>query len=108
MRVSKRVAHGGHDGCGFLPTRGVLFQPLGEISAIEIIRDDEHLPVLGAGVMDRHDARVMQPGELTSLLEQSFGFRLRNVRAEAKHLDGDRTVELRVVAEVHGTETAGP
>ena len=85
----------------------VVFQPLREVRAIEIIRDDVHLPLVQADVVDRHDAGVAQPCEPAGLLEEALGLGVRHVGAAAEDLDGHGPVELRVVAEVHRAEAAG-
>ena len=83
-------------------------QPPAEVGAVEEIRDDVDLPPVQADVMDRHDAGVAQLREPAGLLEESLRLGLRHLGAAAEDLDGHGPVELRVVAEVHRAEAAGP
>jgi hypothetical protein len=56
--------------------------------------------------MDRHDPRVAQLRQSSSLLKEGFALRMRQERSGAEDLDGYRPVELRVVAKVYRAETA--
>ena len=106
--VGQGIGHGGRDAGRLRPgSGGCRFSHSAEVGAVEIIRDDVHLPLVQADVVDRHDAGVAQPGEPAGLLEESLGLGVRHVGAAAQDLDGHGPVELRVVAEVHRAEAAG-
>ncbi len=81
--MSQRIGHVGRDACSLVPARGVVSQPLREIGALEIIRNDVHLPFVQADVVDRHDAGVAQPREPAGLLEESLGLGVRHLGATA-------------------------
>ena len=90
------------------PGRAVIPQPPAEVGAIEEVRDDVDLSPVQADVVDRHDAGVAQPCEPAGLLEEPLRLGLRHLGAAAEDLDGHGPVELRVVAQVHRAEAAGP
>ena len=107
MCVGKRVGHVGRDAGRLSPARGVMFQPMREIRACKVVRNDVDLPVVQADVVDRHDARVAELREPAGLLEEPISRGGRHMGAAAMHLDGHWSVELLVVAEVDRAETAG-
>jgi hypothetical protein len=54
--------------------------------------------IVSADVMNRHDPGVTQLGKPARLLKELLRLGLRRFGAAPEHLDGDRPVELRVVA----------
>ena len=106
--VGQGVGHGRRDPGRLRPGRAVIPQPPAEVGAVEEIRDDVDLSPVQADVMDRHDAGVAQLGEPAGLLEEPLRLGLRHLGAASEDLDGHGPVELRVVAEVHRAEAAGP
>ncbi len=106
--VGQGVGHGRRDPGRLRPGRAVIPQPPAEVGAVEEIRDDVDLSPVQADVMDRHDAGVAQLGEPARLLEELLRLGLRHFGAASEDLDGHGPVELRVVAEVHRAEAAGP
>ncbi len=106
MRVSERVGDGGDNRHSLLPRGRVVFQPVRQILAVEIVGDDEDLAVLRADVVHRHDSRVAQPGKPPRLLQQTVGLGGRSLGAAAKDLDRDRPVELAVVTQIDRSKAA--
>ncbi len=93
----ERLAHG----------HGTGLQPGGERLAFEELGDDEHLAVVSAGVMNGEDVRVRERGDRLRLAFEArapFG-----IAGEAcgQDLDGDVTVEPRVVRAVDLAHPAG-
>ncbi len=106
--VGQRIGQSRRDPGRLRPVRAVIPQPPAEIGAFEEVRDDVDLSPVQADVVDRHDAGVAQPREPAGLLEEPLCLGLRHLGAAAEDLDGHGPVELRVVAQVHRAEAAGP
>ena len=106
--VTQRVGSSGNDASGFRPRRSGVQQQSTKIRSIHVVRDDIHPPRVDADIVDRDDAGMAQLGEPARFLQRRVGISQRRCGSGAKHLDGHGPIELRVVAEVHFAEPAGP
>ena len=89
--------------------RGRQLRGLGQRRALGIRHRDERASVFDASMVDRAEARMLQPGEHLDFLPKARG---KFVRAESdrprKDLDGDSSLEHWVFGEMDGRLTATP
>jgi hypothetical protein len=79
---------------------------MGEVMAIKIGGHDIDASLMHPYVVDRHNARMAQPGQAARLLHETLHLRGWSVGPEATYLDRYPAIQLRVFAEVYGAETA--
>ena len=99
--VGERVGDLGHDPDRLTPVRAGSSQPLVEVGAFEVVRDEIDQAVLHADVVHRHDSGMTQLCEPPCLCMETLGVCLGGKGAGIEDLDGDRTPQLLVLGEEH-------
>ena len=86
--------------------RPALPHPLGQVAALDVLRDDEAEAVVGpADVVDRDDVRVVEPGQGAGLGQVGLDVLGAGDPLGVGHLDRDRAVELVVAGQVDPPES---
>ena len=80
-----------------LDARSPLPQPLGEVGAVDQVRDDEVRRAFSLNVVDRDDAGVPQPGDSPGFRQQEVDLVGVNQTARLQDLDRDVALEAGVV-----------
>jgi hypothetical protein len=79
-------------------------QGRGEVLALHQLHHDQHDFVVGQGVVDRDEVRMVQRGAELGLADEALGGLLGAVRVQALH--GNQTAEPLVLAEEDGRHSA--
>ena len=85
-----------------------LGECLGQRLAFEILHDDVVDAILRADVVERADVGMVQAGDGAGLALEALAACGVGGEECGQHLDGDGTVQPRVLGPVHLTHTAGP
>ena len=86
----------------------LLIQPGRDRVAFDQLHRDEHAPVGGADVVDGHQVRMGQTRDRLRLAHQARGLDVVRLGVGAHDLDGDLSIQLRVVGSVDLAHSAPP
>ncbi len=77
-----------------------------QVAAFDELRDHEAEPIFRAThVMDRHDMRMIQPGEDSSFGQISLDILGASDPLRVRHLDGNRTIKIVIMTKIDPPES---
>ena len=107
VSVVQRLGHRRHQFDRFVDRKPGLLEPRGEVSAVDVFRDDKTGELLGAAdIEDGDDVGMIEVRDRAGFRQVSFGIFESIHQFAMWHLDGHRAAQLVVLGQIHQAEPA--